>query len=289
MPLEWQTRYGHCKVPSLNFKALISATEADSRQSLQSTAITAYTTALSHTPDSLETHYQLALQYAWQRNFEKSISSLTRALHIDKLHIPSIHLLALVLTALEDYEKALQTCHTVKLDHIEDLNIDSASALIELQLTYLRIVEVVCGMELALQIQKGVFKLYNRLFGTGPTVRPNSSITKDETDVDQRGIVTEHLRRTKSNATAEKQPMNSRTSLGKDSLDSKSSQQIPSSRVRRTRSFLKKKSRSQSVDGRSVETRSSSGEISEKVPNSSKIHLFWSNPRFLGYRPSSNS
>src|SRR5208282_5845358 len=94
---------------SKNFPYLIFLTvafEADTRQTIQSTAIAAYTTSLSYTPDTLQTYYQLALQHAWQRNLEKSISALSHALHINKSHVPSIHLLTLVLTALEDYEKA---------------------------------------------------------------------------------------------------------------------------------------------------------------------------------------
>src|SRR5208282_347960 len=130
-----------------------------------SASITAYTKSLSYTPDTLQTYYQLALQHAWQRNLEKSISALSHALHLNKSHVPSIHLLTLVLTALEDYEKALQTCHTVKFDNVEKLGIDDAIALMEMQLTYLRIVEVVSGRDLALEIQKGVFKLYNKIFG----------------------------------------------------------------------------------------------------------------------------
>jgi hypothetical protein len=204
------------------------------------------------------------LQYAWQRNLEKSISALSHALHLDKNHVPSIHLLALVLTALEDFEKALQTCHTVKFDHVENLDIDDAIALMEMQLTYLRIVEVVSGRDLALEVQKGIFKLYYRIFGP---VKSSAGYIKRETDFDQRAEMPDPtLRRTRSNI-PESRNSNLKPSQGRESMESKFSLQPSGSKSRRSRPFLKGKSRSRSVDGRSLGTRSST-DFSEKHPES---------------------
>jgi hypothetical protein len=210
----------------------------------------------------------LALQYAWQRNLEKSISAVAHALRLNKSHVPSIHLLAVVLTALGDYEKALQTCHTVKLDNIDNLNIEDAEALLEIQLSYLRIVEVVSGKDLALEVQKGVFKLYNRLFGP---VKPNNGFVKKETDLSQRAIMPEpSLRRTKSSINPEKRFLRSKaSSIGRESIESKLSLQVPATQTGRTRSLLRRRVRSRSVDGQSVDTHSrSSGELSEIRPGS---------------------
>jgi tetratricopeptide (TPR) repeat protein len=239
---------------------LIQAIEPDTRQTIQSTAITAYTTALSYTSDSVETYYQLALQHAWQRNLEKSITALSHALHLNKLHVPSIHLLTLVLTALDDYEKALQTCHTIKFEHIKNLNIEDAAALMEMQLTYLRLVEVVSGKDLALEVQKGVFKLYSRLFGH----RSNLSHTKKETDLNQPVTIPEPISWQSTSNLPKSRHMKSKPSLGAQSMQSKLSLQVPNRQSRRARSLLKKKSRSRSVDGRSLHT-PSSGDFSEKA------------------------
>ena len=240
----------------------MEAIEADSRQIVQSAAIAAYNTALSYTPTALSGYYQLALQHAIQRNLEKSIAALSHALHLRKNHVPSIHLLALVLTALGDYEKALQTCHTVKFDQVKDLPIDDAVALMEMQLTYLRIVEMVSGQDLALEVQKRVFTLYNRIFGP---VRQGTMYVKKETDLEQRAEP--QLRRTKSNVP--ERPLNPHASLGRESMESKLSLQVPQKRMPRTRSLLKRKARSRSVDGRSMDTRSS-GSVSEKPPSGTK-------------------
>ena len=244
-------------LPSLYW--LIEAIEADFRQTVQSTAITAYTTALSYTPNVLETYYQLALQHSIQRNLEKSIAALSHALRLKKSHIPSIHLLALVLTALGDYEKALQTCHTVKFDQVSDLPLDHAIALMEIQLTYLRIVEMVSGKDLAVEVQKGVFTLYNRIFGP---VKQASGYIKKETDLEQRAEP--QLRRTRSNVP--ERALDPKASLGRESMESKLSLQVPTKRLPRTRSLLKRRPRSRSVDGRSIDTRSS-GSVSEKPPS----------------------
>jgi tetratricopeptide (TPR) repeat protein len=216
-------------------------------------------------PKKLETHYQLALQYAWQRDLDKAILSLSHGLHLNKTHIPSIHLLVLILTALGDYEKALQTCHTITLDNIHDLNVDDAIAMMEMQLTYLRIVEAVSGRDLALEVQKGVFKLYNRLFKTAIAKTPE--YVKKTTSTESKANTSDHsLRRVRSDLNTEKQNPNSNSLAphsNRDSLESKLSLQIPSNRVTRKRSLLKRRTRSRSLNGDSLAS-NSSAEFSEK-------------------------
>jgi len=251
------------------------AIHADSRGRIQLAAVNAYTTALSRAPTKLQTYYELACQYARQRNIEKSISALSQALRLNKSHIPSIHLLTLLLTSLEDYEKALQTCHTIKFDHIDNLEVDDAVALMELQLTYLNIVEAVSGRDLALEVQKGVFKLYNRLFG--PVKATAGYIkTEAEADLDQRASMADQsLRRTKSSINPDKRHTHSKSSLPeKESMESKLSLQAPVTGVGRTRSLLKRRPRSRSVDA-SLRTRSSE-DFSEKPQKSG-------NPALLPY------
>jgi tetratricopeptide (TPR) repeat protein len=243
--------------------------ERNSQQSIQATAITAYLTALSYIPDSLETYFQLALQYAWKRDLEKSIAALSQALRVDKHHVPSIHLLALILTALGDYERALQTCHTIKFDQHDQQNLDNVIALIEMQLTYLRIVEVVSGSDLALEVQKGIFKLYSQLLG----LKPKEGFIKTESNLDQRAQIPETVQRqapssqpTASNAGAGH--VKAKSSLGGQSIDSKVSLQVPPQQSRKPRSVLKRKPRRGSADGRSL-NRPPTANISENAPSSS--------------------
>jgi tetratricopeptide (TPR) repeat protein len=249
---------------------LTTANDADARPIIQSAAVTAFTTALSYAPNKLETSYQLALQYAWQRHLEKSISSLSHSLHLDKSHLPSIHLLILVLTALGDYERALQTCQTVKLNQLDQLNLEDGVALLEMQLTYLHIVEVVNGRELALEVQKGVFKLYSQIFGPVQTEDP--SITEG-LDSEKRTVKANHpLRRTRSNINSEMRSLSSNLARGRsETMESKLSLQVPT-QIRRPRSILRKNRRSRSVSGRSSDSRSSA-EFSEKLSKSSMFCL----------------
>lgn len=232
----------------------------------------AYLNAISSNPKKLETHFQLALQYAWQRDLDKAILSLSHGLHLNKTHIPSIHLLVLILTALGDYEKALQTCHTIALDNLHDLNVDDAIAMMEMQLTYLRIVEVVSGRDLALEVQKGVFKLYNRLFGSVVVKTPE--FVKKTVPVESKANLSDQsLRRVRSDLNREKGFSNSNSLApyaNRDSLESKLSLQVPSNRVGRKRSLLKRRPRSHSLDGGSNNSRSSAefSEKSEKDQNS---------------------
>jgi len=255
------------------------AIEADTRQSIQTAAITAYTTAITYTPHSLPTFFQLALQHAWQRDLEKSIAALSQALHIDKSHIPSIHLLTLVLTALEDYEKALQTCHTIKFDHLSDLSLDESAALMEMQLTYLRIVEVVSGRDLALEVQKGVFKLYHRLFG--PVVRAGNTEQGKEAVAKESGSGPQAppapvapssgppLSRTRSNLVPDNRDSGVSKHQLSESVDGRLSLQVPLKQpLKHQRSFMRRKPRSHSTDARSIST-TSSIETPETRPDSS--------------------
>jgi len=147
----------------------------------------------------------------------------------------------------------------VKFDQVSDLPLDDAIALMEIQLTYLRIVEMVSGKDLALEVQKGVFTLYNRIFGP---VKQASGYIKKETDLEQRAEP--QLRRTRSNVP--ERPLTHKASLGRESMESKISLQVPTKRLPRTRSLLKRRPRSRSVDGRSMDTQSS-GSVSEKPPS----------------------
>jgi hypothetical protein len=258
----------------------MAAIEVNIRPRLQIAAVTAYTTAISFAPKKLDTHYQLALQYAWQRNLDKSILSLSNALHLNKTHFPSIHLLILILTALDDYEKALQTYHTIKLDHIHDLDVDDATALMEIQLTYLRIVEMVSGRDLALEVQKGVFKLYNRIFGPVAT-NPLGYIKKDGPD-EIKNTSDHSLRRTRSNLNPGKGNLNPTSPFpNTESSESKLSLQIPTKQVERKRSLLRRRVRSHSLDGGSIDSRSSA-EISGKGPNLGIFYFFSAHGRIIG-------
>jgi len=162
---------------------------------------------------------------------------------------------------LEDYEKALQTCHTIKLNHVDNLELDDAIALMEMQLTYLRIVEVVSGRDLALEVQKGVFKLYSRIFGpVGGKSGTGGFIKKEPVDLEQKAVIPEQpLRRARSTINPEKK--GSLNALmppeARESLESKLSLQVPKGHAGRPRSLLRKHRRSRSLDGQSLETRSS--------------------------------
>jgi hypothetical protein len=139
----------------------------------------------------------------------------------------------------------------VKFNRIESLDLDDAVALMEMQLTYLRIVEVVSGRELALEVQKGIFRLYSRIFGPVST----GTSVKREPELD---TADHSLRRTRSNITSETKQQDPHVAIGhgKESLESKSSLRVPA-QMGRPRSILRRHRRSRSVGGRSIESRSS--------------------------------
>ena len=139
-----------------------------------------------------------------------------------------------------------------------------------MQLTYLHIVEVVNGRDLALEVQRGVFKLYSQIFG--PVQTEDASIT-ERLEEEKRTVKTNHpLRRTRSNINPEMRSLSSNLARGRsETMESKLSLQVPT-QIRRPRSILKKNRHSRSVGGRSSDSRSSA-EFSEKLSKSGMFCL----------------
>ncbi|KAF9340278.1 hypothetical protein BGZ91_002780 [Linnemannia elongata] len=86
------------------------AQEPEARPSLYTKAIESFEKAIEIAPGAYEAHYYLALQQAEMRDVPKAIVSVKQSLAFNSAHIPSWHLLVLLLSAQKDYERALSIC-----------------------------------------------------------------------------------------------------------------------------------------------------------------------------------
>ncbi|KAF9926655.1 hypothetical protein FBU30_003799 [Linnemannia zychae] len=153
------------------------AQEPEARPSLYAKAIESFEKAIKIAPAAYEAFYYLALQQAEMRDIAKAIVSVKQSLNLSSSHIPSWHLLVLLLSAQKDYERALGVC-TVGLKESEwDLpQTDGFTAsqldgedYLALKITQAALIEQVNGAEAALEPQEALFILYTKVFAPEPS------------------------------------------------------------------------------------------------------------------------
>ncbi|KAH7058527.1 hypothetical protein BKA57DRAFT_151823 [Linnemannia elongata] len=153
------------------------AQEPEARPSLYTKAIESFEKAIEIAPGAYEAHYYLALQQAEMRDVPKAIVSVKQSLAFNSAHIPSWHLLVLLLSAQKDYERALSICAVGLKESDWDLpQTDGFSAsqsdgedYLALRITQAALIEQVNGAEAALEPQEALFVLYTKVFAPEPS------------------------------------------------------------------------------------------------------------------------
>ncbi|KAF9353746.1 hypothetical protein BGX26_008495 [Mortierella sp. AD094] len=150
--------------------------DPEKRPALYAKAVESFTKSIEALPDVFEGHYLLALQLAEMREVSKAILTVKQSLSINPSHIPSWHLLALLLSSQKDYERALNIC-TVGLRESEWDNpqtdgftasqIDGEDYL-ALRVTQAVLHDQISGPESSLDLQESLFGLYNKVFAAEP-------------------------------------------------------------------------------------------------------------------------
>ncbi|KAG0041652.1 hypothetical protein BGZ83_001493 [Gryganskiella cystojenkinii] len=150
--------------------------EPEKRPVLFAKAIESFEKAIEALPLDFEGHYYLARQLAEMREIPRAITTVKQSLSINSSHIPSWHLLALLLSAQKDYERALNIC-SVGLKE-SDWDIASTDALscsqlegedyLAFRITQAALHDQVHGVESALELQEALFVLYTKVFAPEP-------------------------------------------------------------------------------------------------------------------------
>ncbi|KAF9361437.1 hypothetical protein BGX26_003181 [Mortierella sp. AD094] len=177
------------------------AHEPEKRPSLFAKAIESFEKAIEASPESFDGHYHLALQLSEMREISKAVAAVKQSLSLDSSHIPSWHLLTLLLTSQKDYERAANICSVGLKESEWDLSQTdglSASQLegeeyLALRITQAALHDQIHGPESALEPQEALFVLYTKVFAAEPGSFGESLYDiqnvrrRDQSDVEQGG------------------------------------------------------------------------------------------------------
>jgi len=172
--------------------------DPEKRPNLYAKATDALEKAIKVTPGNYDGYYLLALQLAEMRDISKAILTVKQSLGLNASHIPSWHLLALLLSSQKDYERALNICVVAAKESEWDLATTDALTASQLdgeEYLALRITQAVLqdqiqGPESALVLQEALFSLYTKVFAPGPSSLGESMYDiqsirrRDHSDVD---------------------------------------------------------------------------------------------------------
>lgn len=150
--------------------------EPELRPELFAKAIESFEKAIEAAPLDFEGHYYLARQLAEMREISKAIVAVKQSLSANASHIPSWHLLALLLSSQKDYERALNICSVGlkesdwDLSHTDALSCSQLEGenYLALRITQAALQDQIHGTESALELQEALFVLYTKVFAPEP-------------------------------------------------------------------------------------------------------------------------
>ncbi|KAF9567690.1 hypothetical protein EC968_003189 [Mortierella alpina] len=153
------------------------AQEPENRPSLYSKAIESFEKAIETAPMAFDGHYYLALQLAEMKEIPRAIEAVKHSLNLNSAHLPSWHLLALLLSSQKDYKRALDICSIgLKESEWDLVHTDGSSAsqvdgedYLALRITQAVLHDQVHGLEAALEPQEALFVLYTKVFAPEPS------------------------------------------------------------------------------------------------------------------------
>jgi len=150
--------------------------EPELRPALFAKAIESFEKAIEAAPLDFEGHYYLARQLAEMREISRAITAVKQSLSANASHLPSWHLLALLLSSQKDYERALNICSVGlkesdwDLPHTDALSCSQLEGedYLALRITQAALQDQVHGTESALELQEALFVLYTKVFAPEP-------------------------------------------------------------------------------------------------------------------------
>ncbi|KAG0217063.1 hypothetical protein BGX33_011588 [Mortierella sp. NVP41] len=154
-----------------------STHEPHQRPHMYAKAVESLENAIKVAPEAYDSQYLLALQYAEMREIAKAILTVKQSIGLNSSHIPSWHLLALLLSSQKDYERALNICAVGLKESEWDLaQTDGFSAsqldgedYLALRVTQAVLQDQVHGPEAGLEHEEALFSLYTRVFALEPS------------------------------------------------------------------------------------------------------------------------
>ncbi|KAG0261688.1 hypothetical protein BG011_000784 [Mortierella polycephala] len=175
-----------------------NAHEPEKRPGLYAKAVESLEKAIKILPEAFDGHYMLALQLAEMRDIARATLAVKESLSLNTTHIPSWHLLALLLSSQKEYERALDICAVGLKESDWDLaQTDAFSAsqaegeeYLAFRLTQAVLHDKIYGAEAALEPQEALFGLYTKVFAPEPNSMGDSMYDirnirrRDQSEVD---------------------------------------------------------------------------------------------------------
>jgi len=155
---------------------LTLAHEPEKRPDLYTKAVECFEKAIQVYPQSFDGHYHLAYQLAEMREVTKAILAVKQSLSLESAHIPSWHLLVLLLSAQKEFDRALSICaiglkesewDLPQTDGLTASQLDGEEYL-ALRITQAALHDKIYGAESALEPQEALFALYTKVFAPEP-------------------------------------------------------------------------------------------------------------------------
>ncbi|KAF9549135.1 hypothetical protein EC957_004774 [Mortierella hygrophila] len=151
--------------------------EPHQRPQMYAKAVESLENAIKVAPGAFDSQYLLAFQYAEMREIAKAILTVKQSISLNSSHIPSWHLLALLLSSQKDYERALSICAVGLKESEWDLaQTDGFSAsqldgedYLAFRVTQAILQDQVHGPEAGLEQEEALFSLYTRVFAPEPS------------------------------------------------------------------------------------------------------------------------
>lgn len=166
------------------------ASTSEEREEVYELAVSSYENSLGYHPEDVQIFFDFALLLAENSQLKRAMKVVREGLMVDKTHILLWHLIALLLSAMEDYEKALQAVSNALGMFSEKANKLTASLLdsekiqyLQLKMTQVALYEASEGIDKALELIPEVFTLYGELHPPVEEVKEVVPEIKDELDI----------------------------------------------------------------------------------------------------------
>lgn len=148
----------------------LQATTSEERELVYEMAATSYEHSLGYHPSDVQVYFDFALLLAENSQLSRSLKVVRQGLMVDKSHVWLWHLIGLLLSAMEDYDKALQAINNAlallaekAVKNPSNMLDFEKSQYLQLKMTQVAIHEASDGIDKALELIPEVFTLYGEL------------------------------------------------------------------------------------------------------------------------------
>lgn len=167
------------------------ATTTEEREVVYELAVSSYENSLGYHPEDGQIYFDFALLLAENSQLNRAMKVVREGLMVDKSHIKLWHLIGLLLSAVDDFEKATQAIsNAIKLlsekgeGGVHTIPSFEKSQYLQLRMTEVALYEASEGIDKALELIPGVFTLYGDLHPPVVISEEAAPLPEEDTDTE---------------------------------------------------------------------------------------------------------